>query len=58
MNERVARIIDRLVLAYYGAICMLVLIPVVLFMGALALADWLDGLLGYDEDGRRKDKVS
>ena len=36
------RVVDRLLVAYLGAVLTLALLPVFAFMLALALADWID----------------
>lgn len=39
---RAERVFEAVMFAYLGAVAFLVLIPVLLFMGALRVADWID----------------
>jgi hypothetical protein len=43
-----ARTADRCIVAYYVGVCVLVLIPVILFIGAVHVAEWVDHKLGLD----------
>jgi len=47
---RWVRIADCLLMAYYGAVLTLMLLPVFVFMAALKVADWLDRCSGGDDN--------